>query len=99
MNAQRATATTLAITTDAIMLAYGTAPFRKLLAKSADALVFAMFAVRAAPTKFAKVPNFVVRTQILAAFLAVGALPHMNAHPTGRPNVTTFTCTALMRRP
>jgi len=56
VNAQRASATTLAIITDAIMLAYGTAPFRKLLAKSADALVFAMFAVRAAPTKFAKVP-------------------------------------------
>ena len=99
VNTQRASATNLAITTDAIMLAYGTAPFRKLLAKSADALGFAMFAVRAAATKFAKVPNFVVRTQILAAFLAVGALPHMNALPTGRPNVTTFTCTALMRRP
>ena len=45
VNAKRATATTLAITTDAIMLAYGTAPLRKLLAKSADALDFAMLAV------------------------------------------------------
>jgi hypothetical protein len=94
VNAKRATATTLAITTDAIMLAYGTAPLRKLLAKSAHALFFAMLAVRAAAAKFAKVPNFVVRTHIFAAFLAIGALPHMNAHPTGRPNVTTFTCNA-----
>ena len=103
VDAYRSAAAVLARGAHTIVLAYRATALLELFALSADALSFAMLAVRAAATIFAKVLNFVVRAHIFAALLAVGALPQMNAHTARRLYVTTFTrrcirCGAFTRR-
>ena len=97
VHAERAAAAVLAHGSHTIVLTYRTAASLEMFALSADALAFAMFAVRAAATIFAKVLNFVVRAHIFAALLAVGALPQMNTHAARRLYVTTFTRRSIRR--
>ena len=72
------------------MLAYGAPALLEEFALSADALCFAVLAVRAAAAIFAKVSDFVVGAQAFAAELAVGALPQVHAHASGWPRVAAF---------
>ena len=90
MHAQRAAATVLARATHTIVLTYRTAAALEMFALSADALSFAVLAVRTAAAIFAKVSDFVVTTQAFAAEFAVRALPQVHAHASGRPRVTAF---------
>ena len=91
MHAQFASATILAGSADTIVLTNATAALLERFAQATEALGFSVLAVHAAAARFAKMLDFAVRAR-LAALLAVGFLPLVNAHASRRPGKTTTVC-------
>ena len=91
MHAQGASATIFAGSAGTIVLTNATAALLERFAQATEAFGFSVFAVHAAAARFAKMLDFAVRAR-LAALLAVGFLPLVNAHASRRPRKTTTVC-------
>jgi hypothetical protein len=91
MCAKGASTAILAGSAGTVVLANATAALLECFAQAAEALGLSVFAVHAAAAGLAKMLDFAVRAR-LAALLAVGFLPHVDAQAPRRPREATTVC-------